>query len=303
MFQDKTEFFVRYEGPALASSEMDVRELAPALLAIGKIIEEANTILNKNKTKVAVNVKAAFQKGSFGVELTVVQSLFANLLDIFNSQKIVDGATILAYLGFIGVDGKQILNNLLYVLHYIGGRKIQNIEKLEDDKIRLQLQNDSLDISPIVLQFLENKIIRENVERAIKKPLQQEGFDSFIIQQDSKSLIINTQEANWYTCPPVQEEELEEKTYTEKLQILNLPFQEDNKWRFTDGLNNFFSSMKDNDFLQKINNNEISFSKSDILEAEIHKRLWIDTEGKMKAEFQILKVLSHRSAAGQLRLL
>lgn len=63
-----------------------------------------------------VLTKAAFQKGSFGVELTVVQSLFANLLGIFNSLKIVD------------------------------------------ETIRFTI--------------FRKKIIRENVERAIKKPLQ-----------------------------------------------------------------------------------------------------------------------------------
>lgn len=87
-----------------------------------------------------VLTKAVFQKGGVGVELTVVQSLFANLLGIFNSLKIVD------------------------------------------ETIRFTI--------------FRKKIIRENVERAIKKPLQQEGFDSFIIEQDAKSLIINAQEAN-----------------------------------------------------------------------------------------------------------
>lgn len=301
MLQDKSEFYVRYDGPALSSNQMDVRELAPALLAIGKIIEEANNILNEGKTKVIVNVKAAFQKGSFGIELNVVQSFFANILDIFSTQRIVDGATVLAYLGFIGLDGKQITHSLLYVLNYIKGRKIHSIEKLQDDKIRLQFADDSLDITPAVLKLLESKIIRENIERAIKKPLKQEGFDCFMI--DGNDIIINKNEADWYTCPPLQEEKLDEKTFIEKLQIVNLPFQDDNKWRFTDGNNIFFSSMQDEEFIQKINNNDIFFSKGDILEAQVYKKAWIDTEGKMKSEYQILKILSHRSAARQLRLL
>ncbi|MFH1620779.1 MAG: hypothetical protein ABIB04_01705 [Patescibacteria group bacterium] len=55
---DDNSFRISYDGPALASHEMDVRELAPALLAIGGIFEEANKELNGERVKVAVNMKA-----------------------------------------------------------------------------------------------------------------------------------------------------------------------------------------------------------------------------------------------------
>ena len=80
-------FYVVYDGPALASHEMDVRELAPALLAFSSLFEEANSILNRDRAKITLNVKGSFKVGCFGFELSVVQDTLQRFLLLQLSQR------------------------------------------------------------------------------------------------------------------------------------------------------------------------------------------------------------------------
>lgn len=67
----KTRFSIAYDGPAVESGAMDVRDLAPALLAVGQLFDAANSVLNEQRTTIGVNVQAT-ARGSFEVVLEVV---------------------------------------------------------------------------------------------------------------------------------------------------------------------------------------------------------------------------------------
>ncbi|WP_164672344.1 hypothetical protein [Pseudomonas viridiflava] len=66
----KASLQIVYDGPALQTHEMEVSNLAPALLALGELFEEANTTLNDYRTKVSVNVKGSFKTGCFAIHQT-----------------------------------------------------------------------------------------------------------------------------------------------------------------------------------------------------------------------------------------
>lgn len=68
----KTEHFrIIYDGEALAFSEIDVRTLAPALLAIGDLLEAATFAMNGDKVKPQVNVRGSFKTGCLALILAL----------------------------------------------------------------------------------------------------------------------------------------------------------------------------------------------------------------------------------------
>ena len=69
----KAAFRVAYDGDALASHTMDIRDLAPALLGLGDIFVEANRLLNGKEAKVEVHVTPNMEAGCFDLGLEVLQ--------------------------------------------------------------------------------------------------------------------------------------------------------------------------------------------------------------------------------------
>lgn len=297
----KKMLYIAYDGPALASHEMDVRELAPALLALSTIFEEANTLLNKDCAKITLNVKGSFKTGSFGFELSVAQDLLQSILNFGSKSEIQSASAIATLLGFSVTSGV----GLIQAIKWIRGRKIDKVE-IKDSIVTLYIDDEHLEIEEKVLRLLKNEKIRKAMEDAIKKPLEHDGIDSFGFtdRYEDKITIITKEESVYYTAPKAIPEDLGATEYETNLQIIGVTFQDKNKWRFSDGISNtFYADMLDSDFLAKIDNHAILFGKGDIIRARVRETKFIDITGIMRADRAIVHVFEHRNASVQLNLI
>ena len=81
-------FSIAYDGIAVADGRMSIKDLAPALLAVGELFDAANAILNEDAAKVEAHVKAT-SEGSFEVFLEFVQTgLLNQVVSLFSGDKV-----------------------------------------------------------------------------------------------------------------------------------------------------------------------------------------------------------------------
>ena len=293
----KATFKVFYSGSALDSGQMDVRELAPALLAMGSLLEECNRVLNKDKTDISVRVKK-FEDGSFGISFEVVQGFISALTEIFSCDTTTAALNIIELLGLSAGGGV----GLFKLIKRARGRKPQKAKVLEDGNIEIDF-SDNVEIvsKPVFDLYLDIKV-RQQIEQVLK-PLTVQGIDNFYAKDgDQIQESVNESEYPYFRTPEIEEELVGEEEITALYSIHSLSFKEDNKWRLSDGANTFYVTIKDEDFLRKVNENLIAFSKGDILKMQVHIVTW-ETRDGIKTEYVASKVLDHKSAARQLKLL
>ena len=299
----KATFHVLYDGPALASNEMDVRDLAPALLALGQVLEEANNALNDNKAKITVKVRASFKTGCFGIELDVLQSLSQQMQMLFSTEGIANAKQILEWIGLIsggitGVGGVGF--GLLRFLKWLRGRNIQRVVLLDNGLVRVELDNEHIHIERQVIDLYRQFKLRKALE-GVLKPLESEGIDEFAVtdkRQTERFMSIDKAEVRFFASPDSEPEILSEEEVDMNLQLVNVAFREDNKWRFSDGSTSFYAQVLDHNFLRQVQGNE-PFSSGDILKARLRRTQYLAGD-TMKTEYTLLKVLEHRKAGVQI---
>lgn len=294
-------FHLVYDGPALAQHQMDVRALAPALLAMGDLVERANELFNGGQAKVCVNVRASFKSGSFGIDLELAQSLWQRALDFANSNPVTG---ILSIVGLLGI-GKTACTGMVQAIVFLRGRGVQRIEPVGNGVVRLFVDEEHLDVEERVLQLLQDYRIRRALEGVITDPLSKEGIDTVaVVDQKAQQVLISIDrtQAAYFKAPNPEEETLQTDEYVTTLQVLTLAFQDGNKWRFTEGGGNtYFAVVLDEGFLSRVHLNQEQFAKDDIIKARIKRIQRLNKDG-LKADYEVLEVLEHRSASPKVQL-
>lgn len=298
-----TSFQVVYDGPALAGSTIDVRDLAPALLAFGDVIEQANFTLNDGRTSVALRVNASFKSGCFGIDFSIVQSLMNQVAALFKEPAVVSAKEVTEQLGFVYAKGVAGIGGVLFVIKWLRNRKIKRVVLLDNGLARIELDDDQLETEQRTIALLRNFKLRQALEAAVAKPLEREGYESVAISTKPEDgfFTITRAERSYFLAPPAETEELADQTTKANLQLVNVAFKDDNKWRFYDGTTQFYAAILDDRFVHRVQSGEENFSAGDILVVSLRKRQWLEAD-VMKAEHEVVEVLSHRRGMAQIPL-
>lgn len=290
-------FTIAYDGPALRQGSMDVRDLAPALLAVGQLFDAANTVLNRDEARINVNVKATGQ-GSFEIVFEVVQTLQSQLVSFFS------GETVTAALNLkeLVIGGPSAIAGLIWLIKKLRGKRPDKVERISDSHVRVSINGESFDVPLALMRLYQDIAVRTAAHKVVAEPLKKDGIDTFEAREDGRPLVsVKKNEVESFDKPDLPDETLVETTRRAAFSIISLAFKDDNKWRLFDGNTQISARIEDQSFLQRVNDNQIAFAKGDILICDVAITQKRTSEG-LTTEYVVEKVVEHRPGLRQLPL-
>ena len=283
-----------YYGPDVESGSMEVRDLAPAMLAMASLFEAAATQANGDRAKVNINLKST-STNSFHLGLEILNSVGGpqGVMDAV-LYTAADLKEILFGVGGAGAGG----GGLWWVISKMRNRKPDAVEP-RGDNVNVTINAEEFNVSHIVYNLYEDGKVRKATEDIAHLVKTSDGIDAVEVQENGESLqrIDKANVSDFdFTVPETITDSTERKVFN----IVNLAFKENNKWRVSDGTTTYMASVEDADFLAKIDRNEIAFSKNGRLVCQFRTTQRLTTTG-IKSEYRIIEVERY-TPASQLNL-
>ncbi|WGS50599.1 hypothetical protein LFL96_03560 [Paraburkholderia sp. D15] len=288
-----------YDGPALKEHRMDVRDLAPALVAFADLFTAANKEINGEAAEVRVQVNASFKAGSFGIDLIASQHLLSQIKDIFSGNgatAIANGWTIMQ---IVGITGGGLAGGLIGLLRMLKGRPPIKIEQKGDVAKVWMSQTEAIEVERDVIRLYRNVVVRSSLEKVVS-PLERDGITEFgVVVSDTVVLDVRDDEIASFSASTSDAgaEVVSDTTSKRLLTIESLTFKDGNKWRVHDGIASFHAPIEDKAFLAKIDAGE-RFGKGDVLVVDLRQVQSI-AGAKLVIESTIVKVWEHRQPLQQ----
>ena len=289
----RAEFQVVYDGSALREGTMDVRDLAPALLALSSLIDQINSRVNGAEKPVTMQFKAA-KEGSFIVELLLETTWLQDVVSLFSTPDAQGLKLVMDTLWGGGVAGGTI--GLFQVIKFLKGRPASRVDTAQTPSGTVVIYNisgDKIITSFGALEMANDPKIRSQAARVVK-PLEKEGIDTFYVTQAERQPgePITKEDLEFFTSE--QATELPESDSVVLLQLMKADVANPkSKWQFFDGANSFYALITDEAFMQSIQNGSRRVGHADALKAELVRRQTANKAGQLKAEFEVRRVLNY----------
>ena len=297
-----------YEGPAMSEHSMSVRELGPALAAMGELFDRANHLIYDDEATIDLKITAT-HPGSFEIELAVEMVRLATTM--FSSPLITSALNL-----------RQVVVTSITWLKFLKGSRAmladrseqQAVEVMESVDIRVGDMEYGAVASPetnrlalrTVAQLSRDRLIREHFRRVFE-PVSQNGIDRVEIKENS-NVLESVEEDDLPSFDPFLEEAniVDSVIPRQMLKVMN-PYlgPGTGQWRLHDGDRTNRYDMMDPNFANDVRKGIIDFRSEDVLECQVRHIQWIDTNGDIKTTREILRVLKHhpRESGGfQLRI-
>jgi hypothetical protein len=190
----RKQFSIAYNGQDRREDHsIDVDTLAPALLAFGKLIREANREFNGKSAKANVLVVSDFEHKCFNINFEVVLTLLEQAKALIGTHHAKDAKEILEWLDLLKMVGGGTISTLGFLgfLKWKKGRKVQDITEIKDaDKtgmvaVRIEGDDNPVTINNHVYNLASNPRALAAARDALS-PVGTDGFEKVELRDGDK---------------------------------------------------------------------------------------------------------------------
>ncbi|WP_020186901.1 hypothetical protein [Methylopila sp. 73B] len=292
------EFIIAFKGPAVDDGRIDVRDLAPALLSLGRSIDAANLAINGERHPVKVDVRA-LSAGSFEVLIDVSLSGWESVKSLLVSSDVETAKALLEWLGLLATGSAS----LIALYRWLAGRKPDNVVRAPGGSVTIHAGAESITVPMEVLRLYRDIAVNRALGEMLDT-LKNEALDAIEFRDPHSRRaveILTREDRPAFELPRIEDETVIDDTRQIALSIRSLAFQEGNKWRLFDGQNVITATIEDKEFTSKVDRSAIRFAKGDILICEV-RSIQMQTAEGLKSEHFVRKVIEHRPAPTQIPL-
>lgn len=183
----RKEFSVAYASSSHPDDHsIDVDVLAPALLAFGKLIREANRETNGKASTAKVLVVSDFEHKCFNINFEVVLTLWEQARTLVGLEQVKDAKEILDWLGIFAAGATSVLTFFGF-LRWKNGRKVTDVTEIKDAdqtgmiSVRIEGENNPVIINNHTLNLSNNPRALAAARDALS-PVGTDNFDMMEIR-------------------------------------------------------------------------------------------------------------------------
>jgi len=250
-------FTISYDAKesSLSDHEISAKDLGEAILGMHNLIEETAKIISNGSADVALKVTTPAKEGS-------VEVVFALLADPATALK------VLSILGFATPAISFVGGSLVELVQQIKGKKITSVTIEGDSPIAEVMTTDGpIKADKNLAKLITNNKIRDALHKVIQAPLTGKKDAKFKVLESTNQPVISIQSENVDDFSRLPKGTLEEVTVTTEIvrgSFAQINFESKKGWRIRkhDGTE-FPVTVKDREFLDKVNRNQKAFQKED----------------------------------------
>ena len=287
-----------FDGEYLKEHSIDINILAPSLLGLANLIQNANKLINKDRANVIVKVNAGVKQNCFELSLHFDWSIIEHIKDLLNAPEIKDLKNILEWIGLIGLGSSLVSAPLFYLIKKYKGEKIKEEDIIKSDKENTTIKGNII-VNNNVITFYNNIDIQKNSQQFMKI-LENEGIDEIKFVNDGEtSNVLHKKDYREYINTNLNNYEVGRKTENKNITIRNLvvfkPVLSDQATYWTFMLDN--KAINVNISLTDIAKNAIkrgAITLNDTYKVELEEEEYRTATGQYRTTYKILKVLEFK---------